>query len=183
MIRKAHDLAKRIAASMNYDGWLESLMLMNDATWKRHANPWSVWTRFLILPMLVLAIWSRVWIGWWCLVPIALLLVWTVVNPRAFPKPASTHNWASKATFGERVWLNRKAVPIPEHHTQFPHALSAATALGVIPLTYGLITYEPLVTFLALVLIILGKLWFLDRMVWLYQDMKDNNTEYASWFF
>ena len=53
----------------------------------------------------------------------------------------------------------------------------------MIPLIYGLIKYEPLVTFLALALIILGKLWFLDRMVWLYQDMKDSDQEYASWLY
>ena len=168
---------------MGYGTLLESLMGMNDATWKRHANPWSVWTRFLILPLLVLAIWSRVWIGWWCLAAIALLIVWTVINPRAFPKPSSTHGWASRATFGERVWLNRKTVPIPEHHYRFSHALNAVTASALIPLIYGLITYELLITFLGLALIIVGKLWFLDRMVWLYQDMKGSNQDYASWLY
>lgn len=170
-------------SGMSYGRWLENLMRMNDATWKRHASPWSVWTRFLILPLLVLAIWSRVWIGWWCFAPIALLILWTAVNPRAFPKPPSTHNWASKATFGERVWLNRKSVPIPKHHLRFSHALNAATASALIPLIYGLITREPLTTFLGLALIIVGKLWFLDRMVWLYQDMKDSDQDYASWLY
>lgn len=170
-------------SGMSYGRWLENLLRMNDATWKRHASPWSVWTRFLILPLLVLAIWSRVWIGWWCFAPIALLILWTAVNPRAFPKPPSTHNWASKATFGERVWLNRKNVPIPKHHFRFSHALNAATASALIPLIYGLITREPLTTFLGLALIIVGKLWFLDRMVWLYQDMKDSDQDYASWLY
>ena len=168
---------------MDYGKLLENLMAMNDATWKRHANPWSVWTRFLVLPLLVLAIWSRIWIGWWCLLPVTLLVVWTFLNPRAFPKPASTDNWASKATFGERVWLNRKTVPIPEHHAQFTQMLNAVTALGVIPLIYGLYAYESIITLLGLALIILGKLWFLDRMVWLYQDMKDRNKGYASWLY
>jgi len=40
----------------------------------RHANPISVWTRFAVLPLLALSIWSPVWIGWWSLVPIALSL-------------------------------------------------------------------------------------------------------------
>ena len=34
-------------------------------SWERHANPISVWTRFAVLPMLALSIWSRDWIGWW----------------------------------------------------------------------------------------------------------------------
>ena len=28
-------------------------------SWMRHANPWSVWTRFAVLPLLILAVWSR----------------------------------------------------------------------------------------------------------------------------
>ena len=32
--------------------------LSGDA-WMRHANPASVWTRFAVLPMLVISIWSR----------------------------------------------------------------------------------------------------------------------------
>lgn len=28
---------------------------------------------------------------------------------------------------------------------------------------------------------IIGKSWFLDRMVWLYQDLKDENELYQSW--
>ena len=31
--------------------------------WMRHANPVSVWTRFAVLPMGALAVWSREWIG------------------------------------------------------------------------------------------------------------------------
>jgi len=37
-------------------------MGMDDATWKRHANPWSGWSRITILPLLCLAIMSRVWV-------------------------------------------------------------------------------------------------------------------------
>ncbi len=37
---------------------------MTDAVWQRHTNPWSVWTRYASLPLLIVAIWSRVWLGW-----------------------------------------------------------------------------------------------------------------------
>ncbi len=48
---------------MDYGRVLERAMAMDDTTWARHANPWSVWTRVPILPALALAIYSRAWIG------------------------------------------------------------------------------------------------------------------------
>lgn len=36
---------------------------MDNDTWKRHANPWCFWTRLTVIPLLFLAIWSRVWLG------------------------------------------------------------------------------------------------------------------------
>ena len=86
-------------------------------SWDRHANPVSVATRFAVLPLLALSIWSRDWIGWWCLVPIVLSLVFMMVNPLLFPKPRSTRNWASKGVFGERVWSERNVVPVPAQFT------------------------------------------------------------------
>ncbi len=166
---------------MDYGRWLEKLMAMDEATWTRHASPWSVWTRVPVLPLLAFAVWSRQWLGWWCLVPIAMLALWTYLNPRAFPPPASTNTWASKATFGERVWLNRKHVPIPDHHTRFAHGLSILSGLGLAPMIYGLVTYEPFAAALGVVWVVIGKLWFLDRMVWLYEEMRQSNPEYASW--
>jgi hypothetical protein len=41
-----------------------SIFRMGEDTWERHANPWSVWSRTTVLPVLILAAWSRVWIGW-----------------------------------------------------------------------------------------------------------------------
>ncbi len=78
--------------------------------WLKHANPWSLITRFLIL-----AVWSRVWLGWYSLIPIILLIIWTLVNPVIFP-------------------------------------------IGTI-------------------FIYLAKMWFLNRMVWVYMEMK-HHPEY-----
>jgi len=61
---------------------IASAFRMTEEAWKRHANPCSVWTRFGAIPLMILAIWSRVWLAWWCLVPIAVVIVWLRVNPR-----------------------------------------------------------------------------------------------------
>ena len=40
-------------------------MAMKDATWERHANPWSVWTRVPLLPLFALALYMRGPLGPW----------------------------------------------------------------------------------------------------------------------
>lgn len=159
----------------------ERLMSMDEAAWARHANPLSVYSRFTALPLLTLAIWSRDWLGIWCLVPIALSLLWIWWNPRAFGPPADTQSWAARGTFGERVFLNRHAEPIPAHHSAWAYGLTMVSAVGLIPWVYGPWALDLSATLLGLVVIIGGKTWFVDRMVWLYQDMKDSNPDYAGW--
>ena len=151
---------------MRIDKALERSMAMTDATWARHANPLSGWTRLPILPLLA---------------PIGLLVAWTLLNPRAFPPPSSTDNWASKGTFGERAWLNRKSVPIPDHHARWAAGLSAASALSLIPMVWGLWALDPFAAALGAILASAFKIWFVDRMVWLYEDMKDAAPEYRGW--
>ncbi len=167
-----------IIAGMNRVAQIQG---MDRATWERHANPWSFWTRLPILPLLTLALWSRVWIGWWALVPICLLLIWTWVNPRAFGVPESTRSWASRAVMGERVWLNAAEVPIPTHHARAARLLSALGLLGIIPWIWGVFALDPWAAGLGVVLVLVIKLWFLDRMVWLYTDMAKTHATYADW--
>lgn len=159
----------------------EKLMTMDEEAWSCHANPWSVWSRFSCLPLLVFAIWSRVWLGWGALIPLALVIFWTWYNPRAFGPPSSTNNWASKGTFGERVFLNRKNIPIPTHHQHAAHVLAFLSLPGLIILIYGLSVLQIWATLCGTVMTILPKIWFVDRMVWLYEDMKEKHLPYSEW--
>lgn len=158
----------------------EKGMGMDPEVWSRHANPWSGWTRVPILPALAFAVWSRVWLGWWCLAIVAVLLVWIWFNPRVFPKPESTDNWMSRGVIGERVWLNRKKISIPTHHARWAIWLSIVSGLGVLPIVWGLWQLEIWPLLLGLALTVGGKLWFLDRMVWLYADMAEASPEYRA---
>src|SRR6185295_7828844 len=95
----------RERTEMSLDGRLARVFgLDGEQAWLRHANPWSVYTRIPVPVLLVIAIWSRAWIGWWCLLPIGIVVVWTMVNPRVFPPPRSLDHWASRAVLGETAW-------------------------------------------------------------------------------
>ena len=159
----------------------ESLMLMKEETWGRHANPWSVYTRFSILPIISLAFWSREWIGLYCIIPVVLSFIWIWLNPRLFKAPTNTNNWASMGTFGERIYLNRRNTPIPEHHQLPATVLQVLASLGLPIFIYGLYNLNLWALILGNVWIMVFKAWFVDRMVWLFKDMKDDYPQYSKW--
>ena len=139
--------------------------------WRRHANPLSVYTRIPIPPLLVAAIWSRTRIGWRSLVPVGLLCAWTAINPRAFPPPRSLDHWASRAVLGEICWARRKEVPVPARHRIAPNVLGAVSALGVPSIVRGLVARNGWMVLFGLAVQMAGKIWFLDRMALLYDDL------------
>ncbi len=145
---------------------------LDDAGWARHANPWSGWSRAVTaLPVLVLAVWSRIWLGWWSLIPVAGALAWIWLNPRAFGPAADDSAWITKGVLGERLWVNRDRVPVPERHQTVPHILNLAQLAGLPFLVWGLIVLQVWPTVVGVLLIAGTKLWFIDRMAILYEDM------------
>ncbi|MEM1288117.1 MAG: DUF6653 family protein [Pseudomonadota bacterium] len=149
----------------------ERLMGMDDRAWARHANPWSVWTRFTCLPLLVLAIWSRQWLGWGALPLFLLAAAWTWYNPRAFAPATDFSSWAARATLGERVYLARDEFNVPQHHRRAANVLTSMSAAGLPILIYGLWFFDVWATVAAIVILVLPKVWFCDRMVWLHVDL------------
>ncbi len=145
---------------------------MDDETWKKHSNPWSVITRNTVTPILVIAFWSRIWLGIYSIIPITLSLIWMYVNPRIFSVPKSTNNWASKGVFGEKVWLNRDKIPVPEYHKKEPNILSIISGIGFLFVILGTLILDMWLVLFGGAIQFTCKLWFVDRMVWLYEDMK-----------
>lgn len=177
-----NDTNSTIVADSALEHRVAHLFGLRGDAWMRHANPLSVWTRFTCVSLLVIAVWSRVWLGWYCLIPIAAASVWTWINPRAFGLPASTRNWASKCVFGERIWSDRRNTPIPEQFSsRVPNLANAYSSIGLAMLVYGLVALDVWLTIAGVVIMQGGKLWYLDRMVLLFEDMKQRDATYASW--
>ena len=155
-------LEKQIAKVFNLEG----------DSWLKHANPWSVWTRFSTLPFLVLAVWSRIWINWYCLIPIGIIILWLILNPTLFKKPKSLNNWGSKAVLGEKYWSERKTNTVPNHHTTPILILTLLQTIGGLILIIGLWKLQLGITIVGTITVYLSKMWFLDRMVWIFEDMQ-----------
>lgn len=82
---------------------------------------------------------------------------------------------------GERVWLARDELPIPKHHATAAIVFSSLAGIGMPFVGYGLWVLDFWPTLIGVVLIVIFKMWFLDRMVWLYDDMAREVPEYAGW--
>jgi hypothetical protein len=166
---------------MTFERTIAGFFRLDNVAWMRHANPWSVILRNTVLPVLIVAFWSRFWLGWWAIVPVVLGVVWAWLNPRIFPAPQSFDHWTSKGVLGERVWLNRDTVPVPVYHRNVPNILSAVSGIGIVFVIWGILAFDPWPTLFGAGVVYLGKLWFLDRMVWLWHDMQDATDEYRAW--
>lgn len=48
---------------------------------------------------------------------------------------------------------------------------------------YGLTMLNAYLAIFGVITAILPKVWFVDRMVWLYEDMAPKHKEYAAWLY
>lgn len=144
---------------------------MSEEAWRRHANPWSVWTRFAAIPLFILAVWSRVWIGWWALAPLALVLVWLWWNPRVFRPVDRPTAWSSRGIYGERLWAKDRS-RMPAGFAVVQRFWIAGALAGVVLLGVGLVLLMVWPTVFGAALIVYGQLWRIDRLGIRYDEVR-----------
>ncbi len=108
------------------------------------------------------------------LIPIIILSVLIYINPRFFSKPKTTNSWSSQCVIGERIWTNRDQIYVPNHHKSVIYILTFFQVVGGVFLFIGLYQLSFWPTLTGVLVIYLAKMWFLDRMVWLSDEMKDH---------
>jgi hypothetical protein len=151
---------------------LFSIYSLTEDNWEKHANPLCVLTRYASLPLIILTFWSRVWLDWWSVIPIIVALGWMILNPWLFKNAASTNNWASKSVIGELVLQNMDRVAIPEHHKKIIRILKNLFVTGLLLSIIAIIELNLWLAVLSVVIVYASRSWFMDRMVWLYEDMR-----------
>jgi hypothetical protein len=72
----------------------------------------------------------------------------------------------------------RGAVPVPERHRTVPSILSAVSGTGMLFVVWGVFWFDPWPTVFGMALVSCRKRWFLDRMVWLWEDIRDATEEF-----
>jgi len=138
------------------------MAFLSDETWKRHANPWSGWTRTLSMPALAAAFYFH---NFWL---IGLVVVWTVINPMLFPKPKNHDNWMSKGVLGEqRYYQDGK-----KFKRDLPTLLNVMNIPVFISSLYFSWQQELVPLILSGLLAATIKFWFIDRMVRLVEEVR-----------
>jgi hypothetical protein len=152
----------------------------SEETWRRHANPWSVWTRFAAVPAMILAVWSRVWIGWWSLAPVAVVMIWLFwLNLRIFPPVTEPGSWAAKGVYGEKLWLRNLSRGSAEHQA-IRRFLVVVGLAGFGFLIWGLVQLDFWPILYGATLVVLGKLWLIDRFGMLYDELNEDSERLDS---
>ncbi|APE28546.1 DUF6653 family protein [Aurantiacibacter gangjinensis] len=169
---------------MTPEARIARLFRLDAEGWARHANPWSGWSRIVTgMSLIIIAIWSRVWIGWWSLLPIALVAFWLWINPRLFAPARDDSAWISRGVFGEQMWAARGELPQPYIGAKLPHIFNAVAGIGAIVLIYGLVVLSPVETVIGASIAYAGKLAFIGEMVKLYDRVTAAHPEraYRGW--
>ena len=156
---------------MTIERRIANLAGLNNEAWDKHSSGLSVWTRFSGPVLLITALWSRLWLGWWALLALGLVIVWIALNPHIFPRAKDRSGYTVRGAWGERIWMHRDVLEVPAKHKGLPHFLSVVNSLGFAAALYGAVLYDPWTAALGLSTHYLGKAWFIDRMVWLTDDM------------
>jgi hypothetical protein len=83
---------------------------------------------------------------------------------------------------GERIWTEGDRSELPDQFSSVvPTVAASYQAIGLAPLAYGLAKLEATPTVLGVLIVQGGKLWYIDRMVLLFEEMKTRDPEYARW--
>jgi hypothetical protein len=150
---------------------IQSRIASDTDAWRRHANRWSVWTRLAMVPAFAATVYFRAWLGWWTVVLLGILGLWTWLNVKVFAKEEADRTWEARAIFGEKFWLERSQREIPAHHLRAVLRLNLASAAMVLPMAWGLRVLDPWATAFGTIGGVAGQLWALDRYSWLYEDV------------
>jgi len=137
------------------------MKIFSEKIWRRHTNPLSGWTRVVAFFLIPIPIWYQ---SWYYLI---ILLVFFAINPLLFPEPKSKNNWMSKSILGEELWTKKGVI-----QKDFSTVLNLFNGLFFFIMLYAAFNNFLEIAVFSTILSSVFKLWYLDRMVFYYENHK-----------
>lgn len=123
--------------------------------WERHANPWSAGTRFLTMPALLYAVYTR------DRRLLGSVVAFAVVNPVIFPRPERTDSWLSRIVLAEREWLGEGKGTMG---FGYPNVLNLLNVPATLLALWAAWKKRPVATVLACLVAMGLKVWWVDAV-------------------
>jgi len=122
-----------------------------EGAWKRHYNPWSWYTRFLLSFVLYVGVWFHSWsVMVLAIACLATCSFW-------FPAPANRDTFIAHAVNGEVLW---KQQPWTARKAVFPTIVGLLFVIGI----YALWERHLVIAVVSLGAMTLYKLWWLRQL-------------------
>ncbi|MBI0294157.1 hypothetical protein JBE04_06600 [Streptomyces sp. PRKS01-29] len=125
-----------------------------------------MWTRFAAIPAFELAVWSRQWLGWWCLAAVVAVVVWLWLNVHLF-EPVEPTSWVARGIYGERLHVDGT---VPTEHKTTLNWLIASGLAGFALIAWGLVALNAWPLTLGTAVVVFAQLWRIDRYGLLFQQ-------------
>ncbi len=132
--------------------------------------------------LLTAALWTHLWLGMsGSLVLTAAVFIALAALSRLPFDPARRNSWARQAGFGERIWLNRLLVPIPQNINFRIVVLYLVFWTGTMVALLGGVTGALILSLTGLTVAHTAQYVCFKKLIHLYGIMRDKNPLYRFW--
>jgi len=137
----------------------------------------------LLAPVLLTAcLWSKIWLGTAGAISLCLgALVLMVLAPKVLATPFEHITWARQVGFGEKVWLNRIFIPVPQNLNYRLTTLYLVFWSGTLVALWGAFASLPILSATGLAVAYSAQVTCFGKLIQLYRVMRDKYPLYRFW--
>ncbi|MES0882336.1 DUF6653 family protein [Roseibium sp. SCP14] len=180
-ITQRHHLPKAHVTQNDASGVNTPLLLLKS----RAAGPVgsvSTYAKIFAPALLSAAIWAKLVVGGvFSMILLASVLLFLFKLPSIFSGRNQKDNWAQRASFGERIWLNRILIPIPADVNQRITILYLVFWTGTLIAILGAVSSSLLLSATGLLVAYAAQGVCLGKLIGLYNEMKEKTPLYRFW--
>ncbi|MES0808618.1 DUF6653 family protein [Roseibium sp. SCPC15] len=142
----------------------------------------STYAKIVAPALLSAAIWAKLLVGGlFSVVLLAGVLLLLFKLPSLLSGKQQADSWARRASYGERIWLNRLLIPIPADVNQKITILYLVFWTGTLIAMLGAVSSSLLLTATGLLVAYAAQAVCLGKLIGLYNEMKDKAPLYRFW--